>query len=448
MMRLSSIVAAIVVAWALGMPASAELVGWWNLDGNLADSGSLGRNGSFAGGTLTYTADRFGNPGAAVSFDGVDDVVDYAAGRPSNSFTMAAWVRVYNTHEIDIETTASTSGTSGQEYLFGAAHGGTNAGAGVSMGTNGISVYEHGSSYMPATAVYNPGNTTTIGTGWNHVAVVYDNKTPTIYLNGRKVRGGLTSPRPSVLSPVSFGGGPYGYIQADVDDVVIYNEALDFDRVYQLGSGYSPDKIHKRLVLNGSFEIDPVFTNFPGYSSGNMPISGWNTTNSSRTGLNPGSTFTPFADNGAIPDGQRVAFIQSNGGPTTLSQDLTGLEAGQHYLVTYRENARNGNVAKATVTLGGETVVATHNVAPVGGTNPYRYVGSSIHQAAGSTATLGFSNDTATDNTLLIDNVQVVPMQLLFADNYNVSTHTYNINTSPGDEPGRQTGAYAPLGYT
>lgn len=41
---------------------------------------------------------------------------------------------------------------------------------------------------MPALAVYNPGNTTAVGTGWNHVLVVYQDRQPTIYLNGVPVR--------------------------------------------------------------------------------------------------------------------------------------------------------------------------------------------------------------------------------------------------------------------
>src|SRR4051812_23812877 len=69
-----------------------------------------------------------------------------------------------------------------------------------------------------------------------------------------------------------------------------------------------------QTIPNPSFESNAVFTNFPGYVSGNASITGWTTNNPPRAGLNPGTTFSPFADNGAIPNGARVAFVQSING--------------------------------------------------------------------------------------------------------------------------------------
>lgn len=77
----------------------------------------------------------------------------YAAA-PTDNFTVMAWVKAVDEHEVDKESDAGTAGTKGQRYLFGANHGSELAGAGVSVGTNGISVYEHGDGYMPALAVY------------------------------------------------------------------------------------------------------------------------------------------------------------------------------------------------------------------------------------------------------------------------------------------------------
>ena len=107
-------------------------------------------------------------------------------------------------------------GTSGQHYVFETLHGMDNAGAGLSVGVNGISVYEHGSDYMSARAVYEG----SIGTGWNHVIIVYENKQPFIYLNSVMVREGLTSQRNAVYPPHEIGGGQYGYFEGVIDDVV------------------------------------------------------------------------------------------------------------------------------------------------------------------------------------------------------------------------------------
>src|SRR5450759_5951714 len=63
----------------------------------------------------------------------------------------------------------------------------------VCVGTNGISVMEHAYNYLPSMLSY----TNSIN-GWVHVAVVYSNKQPVLYVNGVNVRTGITS------SPVSY----------------------------------------------------------------------------------------------------------------------------------------------------------------------------------------------------------------------------------------------------
>ena len=82
----------------------------------------------------------------ALRFDGVDDALNLASVLAQNDFCIMAVVRPRLAHEVDAEGAGGVGGVSGQHYLFGASHGGdANAGAGVSVGTNGISVYEHGS---------------------------------------------------------------------------------------------------------------------------------------------------------------------------------------------------------------------------------------------------------------------------------------------------------------
>ncbi len=88
-------------------------------------------------------------------------------------------------------------------------------------------------------------------------------------------------------------------------------------------------------IPNPSFESNS-FANFPGYISGNGPITGWTTTDPAHAGLNPASG-NPFADNGVVPDGANVAFIQSVGGSSSLSTVLSNLIVGQ----TYKVNAES-----------------------------------------------------------------------------------------------------------
>ncbi|MEO6035232.1 MAG: hypothetical protein ABIQ35_08260, partial [Verrucomicrobiota bacterium] len=72
--------------------------------------------------------------------------------------------------------------------------------------------------------------------------------------------------------------------------------------------------IFAATIPNPSFEADN-FTVSPGYVSGNSPITGWTNNNPARVGINP-SGGSPFADNGTIPAGSKVAFIQSSAAET------------------------------------------------------------------------------------------------------------------------------------
>lgn len=155
-------------------------------------------------------------------FDGVNDQLIGTLSPGTDNFTVFAVARISATNEIDTESTTGTAGTSGQKYLFGATASGINAGAGMSLGTNGISIYENGDSYAPALAVYG-GN---VGNGVVLAAFAYEGRRPTIFLNGQLVRAGLTSPRPQVFAPTEIGAGAFGAFASDVAEIMVYNRGL------------------------------------------------------------------------------------------------------------------------------------------------------------------------------------------------------------------------------
>jgi len=165
------------------------LVGWWKFEeasGTLFDESDNHNDGTTYNGVLYQQA---GQEGFALGFDGVDDYVTVGTtGRPSDTFSFGAWLKTSATHELDAQALSGYGGVNNQRYAFDPRHGGDqNAGAGLSIGTNGVAVYEHGSDYMPATATY----PTELGDDWNHVMVVYEDQVPTIYLNGRAVHTGF-----------------------------------------------------------------------------------------------------------------------------------------------------------------------------------------------------------------------------------------------------------------
>ncbi len=193
-------------------------------DGTIAyDLSGNANNGTLHGGA-TRLDGRFGK---GLFFDGVDDALqwDYAGGVPTNNFTMMAWFMTAVERFTEVENTTTTSGTGiDNHYLFWPDNKDTDAGAGISVGTNGISVYEHGNGYMPPLAVYDAA----IGTGWNHVAVTYTDRQPRIYLNGVLVREGLLSPKSTVYAP-KFAGvstGFYGTFSGNIDELRVYNRPL------------------------------------------------------------------------------------------------------------------------------------------------------------------------------------------------------------------------------
>lgn len=153
---------------------------------------------------------------AVLRFDGADDQLNLAAPPAANSFCVLAVVRASGSHEIDTPSPGGVSGVSGQKYLFGAQHGGDfAAGAGLSVGTNGASVYEHGSGYMPALAVG-----AGVGSGAAVVAMNYSNRQPALWIQGNLVSTGFASSRTNVNAPVEIGLGAYGAFSGDVADAV------------------------------------------------------------------------------------------------------------------------------------------------------------------------------------------------------------------------------------
>jgi hypothetical protein len=213
------------------------LAGHWKFD-EVGGTSAADDTGNSNTGTLSGPVWGSGKIGAgALNFDGVNDRVNITstAGMTSisNNFTLAFWVYPRSSHQIDAETTTGGAGVSGQRYVWGPswfnnASGG--AGSGVSVGTNGVSVYEHAANYMPATLVYQSALT-----GWTHVAVVYENRQPRLYVNGVLVRTGLTSPRTAVgIVPWGVGGADYGYLSGEMDDLRLYGGVLPASEIAAL----------------------------------------------------------------------------------------------------------------------------------------------------------------------------------------------------------------------
>lgn len=185
------------------------------------DWSSNSNNGSLS--SATYTSGNTGNGGAITSNNSTTStIVTGTTNLPTNTFTYGGWFKTSATHEIDAENNTGTGGVNNQKYAVWPTQRGTSGGTGLSIGTNGISVYEHGDGYMPALAVYSA----EIGSGWNHIMVVYSSRIPSIYLNGVLVKTGVVSGRATVYAPYEYAGGSYGAFNGQLDEIKVFNRAL------------------------------------------------------------------------------------------------------------------------------------------------------------------------------------------------------------------------------
>lgn len=199
-------------------------------------------------------------------------------------------------------------------------------------------------------------------------------------------------------------------------------------------------EVSGQTIPNPSFETD-AFTVWPGYVSDNGPITGWTANPEYRAGLNT-ATGSPFADNGAIPDGNNVAFLQSdveiNG--TILETTITGLTAGTAYKVMFRANARAAETPNLMVMIDYvEVLYAT--IYPVTETRPYAYVAFEF-TASANQHLLTLLNDAAGDHTAAFDNFTIAPSSGRWVvapwssdedsgvDANYVYTHAYNFGTA------------------
>lgn len=192
-----------------------------------------------------------------------------------------------------------------------------------------------------------------------------------------------------------------------------------------------------QTIPNPSFETD-TFAVHPGYISDNSAITGWTASPAERVGLNPADG-SPFANNGVIPDGNNVAFLQVNtddpGTPATLSTSITGLNPGTTYRVTFRINARSGNtpVAKVYIDDVGALVpwgaVEGLSTASVGASNPWWTVAFNF-DALATSHVLKLVNDAEGDQTLLVDDFRIEPS----SGRWTISPWYSDFDT--GEDPG------------
>jgi RHS repeat-associated protein len=215
----------------------------YKLDGNANDSGTLQKNGTVVGATLT--TDRFGVPSRAYTF-GPSKYIDLPNSEGTYSY-------VQNTGKFTISAYIKLSNLTGRSVIVG------NTGSSNSKGF--VFMYENntqatgihqlrfstsdGSGSGTATNIALGEKNTINDTNWHHVAVVGDGKQVRFYVDGNP--DGVSTPftvygSGNASSTVRIGNirGPNGtgilYAQGDMDDIEIFDRNLTMHEIKSLAS--------------------------------------------------------------------------------------------------------------------------------------------------------------------------------------------------------------------
>jgi hypothetical protein len=230
----------------------------------------------------------------------------------TNNFTVDFWARPDADASLPAEAISGSPGTGGQRYVThpeqggaGAAWGAGHAGMGVSLGRNGIGVFEHAGGYLPSLLTWSSEIT-----DWVHVAVVYTDKTPWLYVNGKFVRSGLTSPQTFVHPTANnFGGSVYGYFSGRVWNYRVWNRPLTAAEVALLPGATAGTNFPSALV--GKWLQDPTLDQ--GSANGTKAL------DATVAGAVAGNSYSyQLADNG----GGRFTINSSTGLVTVLNKTL------------------------------------------------------------------------------------------------------------------------------
>lgn len=181
--------------------------------------------------SVSYLTDYSGN----LSFNGSSSVITTNdTSSISNNFTIDVWCRPTNTIAVYSQTTSGISPIllSGHRFIVAADNRATNSGAGISVGTNGINVIEHGNFFFPAPLVH---YTTISSTVFTNITLVYISKQPNLYINGVFIKTGLITASPTTfMSTGSQGiGSLYGFYQGSISNIKWYNKSLSATEILQ-----------------------------------------------------------------------------------------------------------------------------------------------------------------------------------------------------------------------
>lgn len=196
---------------------SSGLILHYTMNGNANDASGNNLNGTMFGG-VTAVADRFGNAGNALQFNGSNGYIDVPDGVYfSGDFTVSCWVK------------AASYASWSRVFDFGNGPANNNVLLAVTNGTTG----------RPAAEIYNGTasggqiNSASVQLGlnqWKLLTYTFTGGAGRVYLNGTQIAGGTQTTPQNVLRTLCYIGRSNwagdAYANASFDDFRIYNRAI------------------------------------------------------------------------------------------------------------------------------------------------------------------------------------------------------------------------------
>jgi len=226
--KLASLGCIVLVMTFAAASTQASLLLYYDFESDagatIANQGSLGTNGALVGADALTAGPGGGfSSTTARTFDGTTTHVDTLIGaipmgvHQSANYTMAAWLRPLSNagdHMVFGQPSGARlhNGTRNDQYYQG--HWGNDLGGGS---VNGIPL----------------GN-------WRHVTWLYQDGSQQIFLNGSSVVGPAARGPLNNTGNIWIGNSEAWRFQGDLDDVVIYSEALAPNQIAWLAAGGDP----------------------------------------------------------------------------------------------------------------------------------------------------------------------------------------------------------------
>jgi PKD repeat protein len=301
-----------ILCMSLAAPVCADdlgsgLVGWWRGEGNGNDS--AGSNNGTLNGGATYAAGRYGQAFSLDGSSGYIQLADSSALKPE-VVTVGAWIKLASSPSGNAIIFDNESAEPWYGYLLYIVSG------------NKLNAEVYTSSASTTVA----GNMALLPDTWYHVAMTYDGANIKTYINGREDGSvpstGLINYSVSVNPTIgkrSVGVSGYlAYFPGLIDEVRVYNRALNASEVYALAS---TDFIAQtQMPLSTSIVSNPVtFSFIAGDSS--ISVSGGEYSVSTNGG-STWSTFSTTTPSTISPNNQvkvRQTSSASNSATTTAT---------------------------------------------------------------------------------------------------------------------------------